>query len=182
MGTSTNNCSSSANVSVTVLPLPNINASATRSNICQGEPTTLQATGGITYVWSSLGTANLMQGGTITVSPGSSDIFTVTGTDANGCTSNTMVTVVVDPCTYVGESGSLSQLSVHPNPGSGLFVIEGLSAGRHLQVTDVSGRLLLSSDADGGTGTIDLSGYAAGIYYVRTDGPAGLATLRVIKE
>lgn len=94
-GTS-NGCSSSDVVTVTVLSNAPINAGVDVS-ICEGQSTTLTATGGTQYVWSPGGeiTAN------ITVSPISTTTYTVNGTDANGCLGADQVTVTVNPLPVV---------------------------------------------------------------------------------
>ncbi len=56
--------------------------------ICSGQSTNLTASGGSTYLWSTGSTSN-----PITISPTANSSYTVTGTDANGCT-NTAVSVV----------------------------------------------------------------------------------------
>jgi hypothetical protein len=57
-------------------------------NICINESTTLTASGGTTYVWSTGATT-----AAITVSPATTSTYTVTATNANGCT-NTQVAIV----------------------------------------------------------------------------------------
>jgi PKD repeat protein len=75
-------CASTASVTLTVNPLPGVTVSASNGgNICFGASTvTLTATGGLSgYAWSGGGSAN-----TKVVS--TSGTYTVTVTDANGCT------------------------------------------------------------------------------------------------
>ncbi len=71
-------CTSTANVTVFVAPTPNpvINGNL---HICDGEPTTLTANGGETYIWSNGSTAN-----SIDVSNGGT--YSVIATNENGCT------------------------------------------------------------------------------------------------
>jgi PKD repeat protein len=78
--TDANGCTATATVNVNVNPLPVINVSPSQA-ICLGQSVTLTATGGVTYNWSPSGNTT----GTITVSPGSSTTYAVTGTNANGC-------------------------------------------------------------------------------------------------
>ena len=68
-----------------------ITASASPATICAGGSSTLTASGATTYLWNNgIGTLN-----PVTVSPGSTTTYTVTGTDANGCTGTASVTVTV---------------------------------------------------------------------------------------
>ena len=82
-------CSATANITVTVNPLPNV-AIAGDHSICQGSSTTLAASGASTYAWST------SSGNTsITVSEAGS--YSVTGTDGNGCSSTATHAVAVHP-------------------------------------------------------------------------------------
>ncbi|MFH0893380.1 MAG: gliding motility-associated C-terminal domain-containing protein [Bacteroidota bacterium] len=61
--------------------------------ICSGQTATLTANGGVSYQWSGgLGTSN-----PLTVSPGSTTTYTVTGTDGSGCVGSTSAVVTVNP-------------------------------------------------------------------------------------
>lgn len=68
---------------------PTIQASASSASVCLGDPITLTATGGLSYNWS-----NGIQNG-IQFVPNSSATYTVIGTDANGCTGTSNVSITV---------------------------------------------------------------------------------------
>ncbi len=89
-GTDVNGCSNTGDVLVTVNPLPNVSASANPASICSGYTTDLSATGASSYVWSTSAT-----GSPITVTPGTTTTYYVTGTDANGCSDMDSVLVSV---------------------------------------------------------------------------------------
>jgi len=116
--TDNNGCTATASVNVTVNPLPVINVSPAQS-ICIGQSVTLTATGATSYTWSPSGNTT----GTITVSPGSSTTYAVTGTNANGCSATNFVSVTVNPLPVVNLSnificaGTNSYLDAG-NPGS----------------------------------------------------------------
>ncbi len=99
--TNAEGCSNTANVTVTVNPLPNINIVGNNS-FCQGDNVTLTATGANTYVWSNSQSSN-----TITVS--NAGTYTVTGTDANGCSNITTKTVSVNPTYNIPLTHSICQ-------------------------------------------------------------------------
>lgn len=88
-------CSSSATTTITVNPLPSVTATANPTSVCSGQSAALTAGGATTYTWSP------NEGGTsnnpTSVSPTSTDTYTVTGTDANGCVNTAQVTVNVTP-------------------------------------------------------------------------------------
>ena len=89
-------------VQVNVIPLISISGSDT---ICLGESTTLNAAGAISYVWSPGGETTSI----ITVSPTSNTIYSVTGTDADGCSSSETLTVIVNavPTASLSVSGPI---------------------------------------------------------------------------
>ena len=94
-GTGENGCTNTAEVTITIKELPDIqiNAQTSTTSVCYGESATLSATGGESYVWSNQAT-----GSNITVSNmTATQTFTVTGTGANGCTKEAQVTVTVNP-------------------------------------------------------------------------------------
>lgn len=107
-GTDANGCIGTDNITVTVNPLPVINAGSDVT-ICLGQSVTLSGSGGVAYSWS---------GGVLNSSPFSPatgvNNFTVTGTDANGCigTDNVTVTVLPNP---VASLGSLTSNTIDPN-------------------------------------------------------------------
>ena len=87
--TNTEGCSNTADIMVTVNPLPNVSIFG-NSSFCQGDNVTLTVTGASTYVWSNSSTVDA-----ITVN--TAGTYTVTGTDANGCTNTATKTVSVNP-------------------------------------------------------------------------------------
>jgi hypothetical protein len=75
---------------------PTLSASTSSSSICAGSTTTLSATGvGVnTYVWQP----GSLAGATRTVSPASTTIYTVTGTNTvTGCSASANITITVNP-------------------------------------------------------------------------------------
>ena len=89
--TDINGCSSIANFTLVVNPLPEPSINGINI-ICNGEITILTANGGISYLWNNGATTS-----SITISPASSSSYTVTVTDINGCQASTSETVVVNP-------------------------------------------------------------------------------------
>jgi gliding motility-associated-like protein len=91
-GTDANGCVNSAQVEIIVNTIPVITASATLTTLCAGEATDLSATGGISYTWDN----GLGAGAGHTVTPASTTIYQVTGTDANGCSSAAQIEITVN--------------------------------------------------------------------------------------
>ncbi len=78
---------------VTVLALPVLTVSAGTSSICAGQSATLSVTGtAASYTWSTGQTASA-----ITVSPGTTTSYSITGIHANGCSNMAFTTLTVNP-------------------------------------------------------------------------------------
>ena len=100
-GTDAFGCHGTDTVRVTVRPLPVIDAGP-HTHICVGSATTLTATGGVSYVWTP-GTGLSCTSCTSPVaSPGTTTIYTVAGTDINGCRNTDTVSVTVNPLPAIG--------------------------------------------------------------------------------
>jgi hypothetical protein len=100
-GTGANGCSNTAQVTVTILPNPVVNA-GNNQTICDGSPVSLMASGtASTYSWN-----NNIPNGTVFY-PSQTSIYTVTGTAATGCQATDDVIVTVNPLPQV--SGGLNQ-------------------------------------------------------------------------
>ena len=93
--TDNNLCSSTASITVTVNPLPIVTVS-NDTLICDGSSVTLQAGGASTYLWTPSTGLNSSSVDAPVASPNSTTVYTVTGTDGNGCTNTDVVTVNVN--------------------------------------------------------------------------------------
>ncbi len=106
-GTSGLNCNDDDTVVVNVLPLPVINSNPVNPNMCIGESISITLIGAVNYQWSpSTGLSNT-NGPTVTANPTVTTTYTVNVTGANGCTTQSLVTVVIHP---------LPNLNINPNP------------------------------------------------------------------
>lgn len=90
-GTSTANCSTSAVITITVNPLPNLSATPYPNVLCVGNTGTIVGGGALSYTWSNGGNAS-----TTTVNPVSTTVYTVSGTNGYGCSNAKPVTVTVN--------------------------------------------------------------------------------------
>lgn len=104
-GTSIQGCTGTQSISIAVNPLPIVSAMASPSTICSGQSATLTASGTSTYTWS-----NNASSSTTTVNPGTSTSYTVLGTNMQGCTGNTVITVNVSPLPSISIVSSSSTL------------------------------------------------------------------------
>lgn len=101
-GTSAGGCNNTAVRSVTVNPLPTINTAASNSVICAGQSTTLTATGATSYTWNPGG----VTGSAVAMNPTSTTNYTVTGTNANGCSNTAVRSVTVNPLPTIATAAS----------------------------------------------------------------------------
>ncbi|CAN5918247.1 hypothetical protein BH11BAC7_BH11BAC7_16010 [soil metagenome] len=90
--TANNGCGSSAPTSYTftINPLPAVVANTTSNVVCSGSPVTLSGSGASTYTWTGSVSDN------VAFTPASTNNYTVTGTDANGCQNSSSITITVN--------------------------------------------------------------------------------------
>ncbi len=107
-----------------ITPNPTVTVSAVSNPICYGQTFTLTANGATTYSWSVGSTTN-----TFTFSPGSTDTYSVTGTQ-NGCSSASSaitVTVIIPPTVNsiasltVCANSNVSAINFSSNPAGATF-------------------------------------------------------------
>ena len=114
-GTNGSGCSSTSSVTVTVNALPVITAGPGYT-ICSGNTTAvISATGGVSYTWIPSSGLSSTTGSSATASPITTTVYTVTGSNLSGCSSNATVTVSVNPAPVVSA-------------GSGTAICNGSSA------------------------------------------------------
>ncbi len=101
--TNANSCTATDSVTITINPLPTITAS-NDTTICDGACASLNASGGISYVWSP---STGLSDSTIanpTACVTSQTTYVVTGTDANGCVNSDTVTISINPLPTITAS------------------------------------------------------------------------------
>lgn len=161
---------------VTVFGPPAITASASATNVCLDDAdVTLTATpvGG---TWSGTG----VTGSSFDPSTGAGpNTITYTVTDTNGCTGSTDIVITVNACVGVDEQSALNHIYFYPNPNNGTFTISvnGNSDYLLLEVVDLSGRVVYSSEEHdvktGFTKNISLNELASGTYMLRMTNAEG---------
>jgi hypothetical protein len=178
----TASCFTTALVNVTVSPNPVVQASASSTLFCAGEPVTLLGTGAgsLNYQWlTDLNT--ILIGNSITIMPTASGSYTLIATNSKGCEGRATVNFGVDECTGINVISGFTGLKVYPNPSSGLLNIESdNSLIKAFVLTDVTGRVIVKSELQSGKTTVDVSNLANGVYYMKLEGSAEV--LKVIKS
>ncbi|MEZ0540217.1 SdrD B-like domain-containing protein [Fibrella arboris] len=120
--TNSNGCSGTATATVTVNPAVTAVITVSPGNtICQGTTTTLTASGGNAYRWSTGATTSA-----ITVSPTNTTVYSVTVTNAaTSCSAITSATITVNPAvtaTVASQTicnGTAATLTVNASGGTG---------------------------------------------------------------
>jgi hypothetical protein len=174
-------CATSSAVIVVSEP-PAINMNITSSlTICRQQTATINSTvsGGSSpygYSWSNGSTFS-----GINVSPNTTTIYSLTVTDANGCTSSAVTTVSVTICDQVKENSRQALYKIYPNPVSKTVYISGSIPAREIKIFNTLGRevLIVNSVTD----EIDVSQLANGIYLVQIQtGEGQVYSVKIIKQ
>jgi len=124
--TDNNGCSGTDNVNVTVNMPPNASA-GNPVNICYGNSTPLNASGGTGYTWTP---SNGLSGTNIpnpTASPIATTTYTVNVVDLNGCSATSSVIVSVKPLPIVNITGNNASCSGFNNASATANVTIGTS-------------------------------------------------------
>jgi gliding motility-associated-like protein len=119
-------CTASDAVTVDVTNLPPANPTATPNPVCSGESVTLDVSGSggtapYTYFWDN----GLGGGSTHVVNPTSTTTYSVTITDATGCTTSGSVTVDVNELPVLNPTATppvicdIGSTTLHPNASGG---------------------------------------------------------------
>ncbi len=112
---------------ITVLASPTITVSPSTGYICSVGSTTLTASGGNSYVWSPSTGLNTTSGATVIASPGNTTNYTVTGANANGCTSQAFVTVSVNNSAPANPGGITGPTTVCAGQSGVTYSVAGVT-------------------------------------------------------
>jgi hypothetical protein len=100
-------------------------------------------------------------------------VYTVTGTDANGCTNTASVLIKVSTCISIEEQTSSAGIRVFPNPGTGKLSIENLSGNNaQVYIVNAMGQKVWEGSAPTGTSSFE-TGLSKGVYLFYFKDPAG---------
>jgi hypothetical protein len=161
-------------VLVTVNPLPSLIVNTSSLLVCPGEAVAIAVSGANTYTWNTGSNQAVLL-----LSPISTMVFTVSGTDNNKCTATVMFTQSVSACEGINTLNGIKATNIFPNPTTGSITF---SSGQTCEVfiRDVSGRILLTETVIGENPLmLDLTGLRPGVYFV-TSHP-GNSTIKLIK-
>jgi hypothetical protein len=161
-GTATNSCKGTATIQVVVNPLPTILITASSSSVCNGYAVTFTATGGNTYNWNTGQNTS-----SITVTPTALTNYTVTGTDANGCKNIAIISIFVDECVGISETGRKDEFLIFPNPFSSNINIDlNCRTDLRVEIYNSLSQLVKRTDLQNCSATISMNGNPDGIYFI----------------
>jgi subtilisin family serine protease len=95
-------CQQQESITIEVLPAPTVGVVASQTVICQGEQTTITASGGDFYSWNN----GLTSANEHTVSPTQSTVYTVTGFNSANCSNQASILIEVQDVPDVQVSAS----------------------------------------------------------------------------
>lgn len=182
-GESTAGCISAtpAISNVTVNALPSVNIATSTSIICTGQSATLIANGANTYSWNTTSTNT-----TIVISPTINTTYTVTGTGLNNCKNTAAITQSVGLCTGVITPNEVVSrlIKIYPNPSKDIFNIscDCLNENSFIEIYNTLGQLILEKKTFPENAEVDLSAFAAGLYYLKVRTQNSEEIIKLIKE
>ena len=141
---------------------PTITAMASPSVVCIGLPSTLSCSGGVSYVWSNGSTSTSITNTNVAATTS----YTVIGSDAAGCISQAVVTVIAQSCVGLDEIES-NQTSIYPNPFNSVITIsvnDNLVNNSIIEVYDAIGKLVIKETINVSKKTINTTNLIEGIY------------------
>lgn len=171
----TNGCSSAPNsyeVVVNALPVVSISANGA-TQFCTGDSVTLSASGAVSYLWNTGATS-------ISITALTSDYYTVTGTNASGCTAVSdyaLVTVIDPPVVNIEGIAVLTPCGASVTliaSGATTYVWSNGATGSNLLVTETGTYYVTGTGAGGCTasaGPVVQSAPTAPTVNIDADGP-----------
>lgn len=173
--------SSTSSQTITVYVPPTLTVTPTATTVCTGQQAVLKVSGAASYAWTPGGSA----GSIFLVTPTATTTYSVVGT-SNSCSSApSTVVVTVTTCTGLEDLASHHELSVYPNPSTGIFTVSSASNTGRLDVTvlNMLGQTVKTeSSKDPKQLTLDLSTCSKGVYYVKVQMNDGTKLVKVILD
>lgn len=182
MGMGANGCSSNYVVNITVRNLPNVSAVSSSNDACKDDMLTLTASGGTSYMWYNSVDPSIYVGSPINVNVSATSVFTVVGTDQNGCSNKYTVALNISECTGLTEYTG-NRFTVSPNPTNGMVTLNfGNAAERQVTISDLTGRIVKSFNVSSESNTINLDQLNKGLYLVTVVSEKDSQVVRLVKD
>jgi hypothetical protein len=180
-------CNSSKTTTVTVNASPTVAAATTNTIICQGEVVVLSATGANSYTWQP----GAVTSSSLNAFPSSTQVYTVTGSNANGCTGTAFITINVSTCAGITNvNGDQVSFVVFPNPAKEKITLQvqtNKTISIPVEMVDVNGKLVfkqnLNYSKDRNENQMDISTMPNGVYFLKIYAQDNkVQTVKFVKE
>ena len=149
--------------------------------ICPGSETTLTASGGDSYLWSTGETT-----ASIIVSPTVATVYTVAAYEGNTHTYDDVTVFIDESCS--NNIATAQEFKIFPNPTHGVLHIEmtGFSGEIDISLFNLNGSLVYSENLNNSSKAnilkqkVNLNKFAKGIYFVKLDSNGNSETKKLI--
>ncbi len=172
-----NGCSSSDSLMLTVFPIVNISITASATTVCIDDADVTLNGSPVGGAFSGTGVS-----GTSFV-PGTAGLgafaLSYLYTDPNGCNFGAATSVTVNACVGIEEQATTNGIFIYPNPSNGNVMIN-LTEASAVMIFNTLGDNVMSIQLAEGNHTLDMTNFAEGIYFVRTQNANGTSTQRMI--
>jgi Secretion system C-terminal sorting domain len=179
-GTDLNGCVSSifAVSDVTVNALPTLVATSDNTLLCSGQTAILTVIGATSYTWNTSAVSN-----SISVTPSVTTVYSVNGTDTNGCVNSINISQAVTLCTGVENVSAteVSLINLYPNPNNGSFNMD-LNEASQIIIINAVGQVIFNETLNAGKQNLDILNAANGIYFVKVKQGNKHQTIKFIKD
>lgn len=177
---SVGSCSNVKTKTLTINPLPIVNAATSSTLLCTGQSVTLTGSGAVSYTWMP----GSITGNPIAPSPTITTSYSVIGTGTNSCTKTSAVTVSVSACTGISSEHALfGNIELIPNPNNGQFTIRTeTTESFDVSIYNGIGQLIKFIPQNRSNVDVDLSNYSKGMYYVLLNANGDRKSLKVVIE
>ena len=176
----TNNaCTRTKTSAISVLPSFTIGVDRSDSVVCANQPVTIFAYGGNNSFTTNPG--NIV-GYQVMITPSVSTVFTVTGIDANQCTTDSTFYIRVLNCDYLGltQQSAASGLLIYPNPAKDQINLHNQGNNNTCSVYDATCKCIYHTELKpNDKQSIQTATWPSGIYIFRFNNGEGI---RVVKE
>ena len=163
--TGVNGCAATTTTSLSVQAQPTVIVTPGTITICAGESASLSASGAISYSWKP---GNLTSQ-TVQVSPASTSVYTVSGTNALGCVNTSSVNLIVSVCTGISSiSVQNVYITLFPNPSSDVVTLGiPFEGSKEILITNALGELIQHRSTTELVEYLDLTTVTKGIYFIK---------------
>ncbi|MBP7809100.1 MAG: SBBP repeat-containing protein [Bacteroidia bacterium] len=160
-GTNSAGCMDAQTVSVSVHPDPVVYSSS--SVTCSGQSVDIKVFGAMTHTWNTSSTSF-----SITVAPGVTTTYTVSGTSSSGCSYAVAFTQSVSTCTNLQnkEMKDNEAIRCFPNPNSGSFSIKATQNVSFDIINELGQKIITNSLDESNHQQIVIEGLAPGVYFI----------------